>query len=249
MGDLRIDVSDLRSLAADLRMKRRRWWRKWRRASARRGTAASLASRVSKVVAVMMALALLPFFVLIRGGVLAYGVLGIGTWPSLLLAAIATAGLIGAYAWVASTRLGAGAELRTLVSRIAAGVAVAWIVYALAFVASANVKSDAVRAEYRAMHPLLRLASSSLVLFDPGAVITDAGRTPEDYRLMGLPPREASLHFEQADGYVHALDLRTNGRWWPRNFVVTMGFRMLGFHTLRHVGTADHLHVSLGLPR
>jgi len=191
----------------------------------------------------------LPFFVLIRGGILAYRVFGIGTWPSLLLAAVATAALLGAFAWTASMRLGAGEEVRRVVSRAAGGVAIAWVVYALVFVAGANVKSGAVRAEYRALHPLLRMASSALVLFDPGSVITDAGRAPEDYRRMGLPTREASLHFEQGDGWVHALDLRTTGRWELRNFVVATTFRALGFSTLRHVGTADHLHVSLALPR
>jgi len=196
-----------------------------------------------------VALAVLPFFVLLRGGVLAYRVFGIGTWPSLLLAAVATAALLGAYAWAASTRLGAGEDLSRRVSRAAAGIAIAWVVYALVFVAGANVKSDAVRSEYRALHPLLRMASSALVLFDSGSVITDLGRTPDDYRRMGLPTREASLHFEQADGWVHALDLRTAGRWELRNFAVAMTFRALGFSTLRHVGTADHLHVSLLPPR
>jgi len=125
---------------------------------------------------------------------------------------------------------------------------VAYVSYALVFVASANVKSEEVRAEYASMHPLLRVASSVLVLVDPGAVITDAGRTPEDYRLMGLPPNEASLHFEQADGFVHALDLRTSGRPELRNRAVELAFWALGFHSLRHVGTADHLHVSFRLP-
>lgn len=245
MGDLKIDVSDLRSLATELRQKARRM----RRRRGRRSTSAGPVARVSKIVGIGVALAVLPFLVLIRGGVFLYAVWGMGTWPSLLLAALATAGLIGGYAWVVSAWLGARAELRRLFARGAAGVACAYVVYALVFVAGANVKSDAVRAEYRAMHPLLRMASSALVLFDPGAVITDAGRTSEEYRRMGLPPREASLHYEQADGWVHALDLRTNGRWELRNFVVAMTFRALGFRTLRHVGTADHLHVSLPLPR
>jgi hypothetical protein len=246
MGDLRIDISELKSFATEFRTKAGRRRRKRRR---RRRAPESPLVRLAKLVGAAAALAVLPFFVLIRGGVFAYQMFGIGTWPALLLAAGATAVLLGAYAWAASARLGAGDEVRRLVSRAAAGVAVAWVVYALVFVAGANVKSDAVRADYRAMHPLLRMASSALVLFDSGSVITDAGRTPDDYRRMGLPAREASLHFEQADGWVHALDLRTNGRWELRNFAVAMTFRALGFGTLRHVGTADHLHVSLGLPR
>jgi len=76
-------------------------------------------------------------------------------------------------------------------------------------------------------------------------VVTDAARTREDYAAMGLPPAETSLHFAQSDGYVHALDLRTAGRAEWRNVLVEAGFRMMGFRTLRHVGTADHLHVSL----
>ena len=99
-----------------------------------------------------------------------------------------------------------------------------------------------------AIHPLLRVASSALILVDPASVITDAARTAEDYWLMGLAPNEASLHFEQEDGFVHALDLRTIGRAEWRNRAVEMAFWALGFHSLRHVGTADHLHVSLRLP-
>jgi hypothetical protein len=65
---------------------------------------------------------------------------------------------------------------------------------------------------------------------------------------MGLTPIEASLHVRQDDGYVHALDLRTEGRSELRNRAIQIAFWALGFHTLRHVGTADHLHVSLRMP-
>jgi hypothetical protein len=180
--------------------------------------------------------------------VFAYRAWGLGTWPSLLVASLGTAAVLGAYAWAVGRRLGAGESVRRHLTRAGAGIAFAYVVYALVFVASSNVKSDDVRSEYRSMHPLLRMASSALVLADGDAVITDAGRTSEDYWLMGLPPNEASLHFEQGDGYVHALDLRTQGRWELRNRAVELAFWALGFHSLRHVGTADHLHVSLRLP-
>jgi len=205
--------------------------------------------RVFRVVVVLAVLAVLPFIVLIRGGVFAYSAWGVGTWPALILAALTTAFLLGAYAWLVGHRLGAGQGLQRLFTRGAMGVGVAYVIYTLVFVASANVKSEAVRAEYRSLHPLLRVASSALVLVDPASVITDAGRTPEDYWLMGLPPNEASLHFEQDDGFVHALDLRTSARGELRNRAVELAFWALGFHSLRHVGTADHLHVSLRLPR
>jgi len=207
-----------------------------------------LALRVARVGALAAALALLPFVLLIRGGVWAYRVWDLGTWPSLGLASVATALLLGAYAALAARRIGARRSMRTLFVRGAATLGMTYVGYMLLFVASANVKSDDVRREYRSMHPLLRVASSAMILADPESVVTDAGRTPEDYRRMGMAATDASLHFVQPDGYVHALDLRTGGRSELRNRALALAFRALGFHTLRHVGTADHLHVSLRMP-
>ena len=232
MSQLRIDYADLRRVLEDARE------------GARRRLTLGLARRA----AFWATLAVLPFVLLIRGGVLAYRAWGLGTWPSLALATIATATLLGLYAWWLSHRLGARPDSRQLIARSTFGVALAYVVYMLVFIASANVKSEEVRSEYRSMHPLLRVASSVLILVDPAAIVTDAGRSPHDYRRMGLSPVEASLHFVQYDGYVHALDLRTNGRSELRNRSIQAAFWMLGFHTLRHVGTDDHLHVSLRMP-
>ena len=190
-------------------------------------------------------LAVLPFVLLIRGGVFAYHEWGLGTWPALVLSASATVLLVALYAWFVSRRIGARRGLKKLLTRGAAVIGAAYVAYSLIFVAGANVKSDEVRAEYSALHPLLRVAASALILVDPGAVITDAGRTPDFYQRLGLSPNETSLHFEQPTGFVHALDLRTNGRPEWRNRTAELAFRAMGFHSLRHVGTADHLHVSL----
>lgn len=239
---LRIDYAGLSGLVDEGKKEKAR-------TEGRRARVRSLPLRAARAAALLVLLTLLPFALLIRGGVFAYRVWGLGTWPSLLLSATATALLLAGYAWVVSRRLGAGRGLKKLLMRSGAAVGVAYVCYALVFVASANVKSDDVRSEYKAIHPLLRVASSALILADPAAVITDAGRSLEDYWLMGLSPNEASLHFRQADGYVHALDLRTVGRGEIRNRTVELAFWALGFHSLRHVGTADHLHVSLRLPR
>ena len=193
-------------------------------------------------------LAVLPFFLLIRGGVFAYYEWGLGTWLSLAISAAATVLLVTLYAWWASRRIGAGKGLKKLLTRAAGLIGTAYVAYSLVYVAGANAKSDEVRDEYSALHPLLRVAASALILVDPGAVITDAGRTPDFYRRMGLSPIETSLHFEQQTGFVHALDLRTVGRPEWRNRAADLAFRAMGFHTLRHVGTADHLHVSLRPP-
>jgi hypothetical protein len=215
---------------------------------ARKGWAGRAARRVLMWAAAVVVLATLPFFVLVRMGVFAYREWGLGTWPSLTVAVVATALLLAAYAWGVGIKLGAGKGFRRLLRRGAIGMAVAYAAYGLVYVAGANVKSDEVRAEYSTLHPMLRIATSVVFLVDPSSVMTDAGRTPEDYWLWGLPQNEASLHFEQADGYVHAVDLRTTGRSALRNFTLEMAFWAFGFHSLRHVGTADHLHVSLRLP-
>lgn len=198
------------------------------------------------VVAVLLLVA--PFFLLIRGGVFAYQEWGWESWPSLLASAGATALLVALYGWLAGRRAGARKRLLRAMIRLPAFVVAAYVVYALVYVGSGNTKSPEVRAEYQQLHPLLRLAASVVILADPASVITDAGRTRDFYQRMGLPPNEASLHFPQDNGFVHALDLRTNGRPEWRNRAVELGFWALGFHSLRHVGTADHLHVSLRMP-
>lgn len=245
MSDLRIDYSDLHGIVEEgARASKERTERRQRR----RGLPRRLLRTIVLYGGTLLVLAVLPFFLLIRGGVTAYGVWGLGTWPALILAVAGTGALLGLYAVVLGRRVGAGERMRRILSRTAMGVAVAYAAYGLVFIASENVKSESIRAEYASVHPLLRVAASALVLVDADAVITDAGRTPEDYWLMGLPRVEASLHFRQETGFVHALDLRTNGRSELRNRAVELGFWALGFHSLRHVGTADHLHLSLRLP-
>lgn len=64
---------------------------------------------------------------------------------------------------------------------------------------------------------------------------------------MGLKPRAYALHFRQPTGFVHAVDLRTNGRPKSVNLLVELYFVLMGFDVIRHVGTADHLHVALPL--
>jgi hypothetical protein len=62
---------------------------------------------------------------------------------------------------------------------------------------------------------------------------------------MGLPVFERTLHYQQKNGWVHAVDLRTIGHSEPRNLLLAWYFRAVGLRVVRHVGTADHLHVEL----
>lgn len=209
------------------------------------GSGAGPGRRLRLAAILVPCLAVVPFLLLLRGGVHAHAAWGWSPWPAVLSGvALGGAGL-GLLTWLVLLALGMPGAVRRVLSRGALLLAVAYAGYGLVYVAARHAKGPEVRSEYRRLHPLLRLASTTLFLVDGDAVVTDASREPADYRAMGLTPRESSLHFPQADGYVHALDLRTAGRPGWRNLLVSGAFRIMGFRTLRHVGTADHLHVSL----
>lgn len=199
--------------------------------------------------ALLVCLALaLPFAVLLRTSTLVYAAGFLGAWLALAAGALLTFLLLAGYVLWAARRLQGRVDVpRRLFQGLAILVA-AWCVYGVVFLSGGNAKTEDVRAEYRSLHPLLRLAVGTLVLADGDLLVTDAGRTLEDYAAMGLTANEASLHLVQADGWVHALDLRTAGRSEVGNTLRRLYFGAMGFRTLRHVGTADHLHVSLGVP-
>jgi len=120
-----------------------------------------------------------------------------------------------------------------------------YCIHGLLFLSSSNAKSSTVRSGYNKVHPILRMGASTLAHLDRRLIITDTDRVPEDYKRMGLPTKRHSLHYLQSNGYAHAIDLRTKGHSEVRNFALKLYFQMMGFNTLRHVGTDDHMHVSL----
>ena len=195
---------------------------------------------VSAVVATI-----LPFVVLVRFSSLFYLRASYPTWQALAAAAAVTVILVTVMgAWI-SRKLTGKARISMVGKWIALPLVTAFCGYTLLYVADANTKSGEVKTYYAAVHPILRVALSTLILAEDDLVITDAFRTPTDYARMGLPVREVSHHYRQRDGYVHAVDLRTIGHGAARNRLVEWYFRLMGFQTLRHVGTADHLHVAL----
>jgi hypothetical protein len=204
--------------------RRRRWrWKRW-------------------VLGVPVGL-VLPFVVLVRLSTWLYGTQQLGGWVSVLAALVASVVLLTIVVLIVGRRLGFKIGIRVI--RLTGVLLTAYCVYLLLFVSAANVKSEEVRDTYSSLHPVLRIAVSTFVVMDREAVITDAQRTPEDYGNMGLSAPNTSLHFKQADDFVHAIDLRTIGRSETVNSLTEWYFKLMGFSTLRHTGTADHLHVSL----
>ena len=193
----------------------------------------------------LVTVAVLPFVVLIRASMYLYTARDVPTWLALGGGALATTVLLTCCAVWVSKKLHSGARARWLGTRVVLPLVLAYCGYTLLYLSSVNAKGTEVRAYYRSLHPILRVAVSTVILVDRDMVVTDVARAGGDYARMGLPANRASMHYEQSDGYVHAVDLRTRGEGWWRNWMVEGYFRAMGFSTLRHRGTEDHLHVGL----
>ena len=204
-----------------------------------------LLGRVLRRVAWVVVIAVLPFIALVRVAVFLYVHEGWATAVALGAGAACTAVIVTGYAAWAWYRLTGRLEPGLVARRVAIPLVLAYCGYGLVYLSSANAKSAEVRHYYTALHPLLRIALSTVMLADRDLVVTDLARRPEDYRTMRLPVNDGSLHYVQKDGYSHAADLRTEGRNAITSRLVQVYFWAMGFGTLRHVGTADHLHVEL----
>jgi hypothetical protein len=191
----------------------------------------------------------MPFFLLLRGAVTIYEYT---QWnPYLCIAIAAAAAMVGLYfylAWIVGhlvQRKKAVKKARRINLRLVLVAVSGFCLYAILYLAAGNAKTASVQGEYTTVHPLLRLGVSAFILFDQDLVVTDMARTHADYLGMGLASKGKSLHYPQSDGYVHAIDLRTSGRPEWRNQLLEKYFWLMGYRTLRHVGTGDHLHVSV----
>ena len=182
------------------------------------------------------------FAILVRGSVFSYHTWGFAASLSLVCAALMTVPLLLLGIWVMIPGRGI---IRHMLIRGA--IAIIYTGYAVLYVASTNAVPDEIREEYQMIHPLLRLAASPVIVFDPSSFRQSEGSMLEDYRLMGLSANEANLHFVQKDGLIHSLDFATNSKSEWRNRAIELGFWALGFHSLRHLGVSDYLHVSLRL--
>lgn len=203
------------------------------------------ATRFGAGLVVFLFVIVLPFFLLIRVATALYLESAVNHWLAIGGGMIAAGVVLLLYAHFVSTWIGLGALFRKGAGRMVALVVVAYCGYGLLYLSASNAKTSEVASTYTRLHPIIRLSVSTWLLIDPDALLTDTERVRSDYGAMGLPPLERSLHYRQADGYSHAVDMRTIGRSQLRNTIAAFYFRVVGLNTLRHVGTADHLHISL----
>lgn len=194
-------------------------------------------------------LLLMPFALLLRGATYIHINYDLSASACLLGATLITALLMFVYFSIFYGKLtGRFGSFDALKRRaiIALLMVAIYSLHGVLFMSTKHWKTSELKSEMTSLHPILRLSLSTLVYLDDDLVITDAFRVPEDYKRMGLKSKSTSLHYkQQSTNYAHAVDLRTNGRSALKNILVEWYFRLLGFNTLRHIGTDDHLHVSL----
>jgi hypothetical protein len=193
----------------------------------------------------LFGLIILPFFLLIRVSVYLKLTHGFAGWAALGGGMTATILLLIVYILLLFRNI---QNKKLLLKFSLTGVSTmvfGFCMFSLFYISGVNAKSLEVRELYRSMHPIMRVAISTVTLADGRLVVTDIGRSPADYETMGLPVNPSSLHYKQQTGYVHAVDLRTNDRSYLRNTLLRFSMQKMGFQTLRHTSTADHLHVEL----
>ncbi|NME68707.1 hypothetical protein [Flammeovirga aprica] len=194
-------------------------------------------------------LSVLPFTMMIRSGIYMYHTYALGVWFGLsagvlVLTLILLFYLLVGYLFFFRKYKASFVAIKRIVLTVFLFV-ISYTVFALFSFTGKNAKTDQIKQEYAQLHPYLKISLRTLLLLDKDVLITSVSRQPEDYTKMGLSSKSKSLHFVQNTGYVHAMDLRTNGRpvwmiWFSQIY-----FNTLGFNIVRHGGTADHLHVSL----
>lgn len=193
----------------------------------------------------LILLVALPFLLLVRVSLYLNVEQGFNVWLALGAGVVASTVVLLVYVALVRRRFMGNMAISSRLSKMMLALVVLYCGYSLMYLSGTNVKSEAVKSTYLSLHPSLRVATSTLILFDRSLVVTDVARTSADYGRMGLPVLENSLHYKQESGYVEAVDIRTIGKSAFMNRLVQFYFWAMGFKTLRHTGTADHLHVSV----
>ncbi len=193
----------------------------------------------------ILTVATLPFITLIRSSLIFHQHYELNGWLALAAGAALTMLVLIAGVFVLFRKVKQKKRLLNWTWKGASLLVIGFCLYALLFISGQNTKNEEIRSVYRSLHPVMRVTLAVVTLADSGLIITDISRTPDDYLAMGLTPLQYSKHYPQEDGFVYAVDLRTIGQSEVRNVILKWSFELLGFDTLRHTGTADHLHISL----
>lgn len=203
--------------------------------------------KLSAWLILLLSAVVVPFLVLVRTSNYLYQTYHFNGWAALAAGVMATILLLIGYGCYISYRYRKSFRVHKYLVRGIIVLVSAYTLYGVLYYSSLNTKTDEINSYYRSLHPIMRVALTTITLADSDLVITDIRREPDDYSRMGLPENQQSLHYVQSNGYVHAVDLRTTGRPEWQNWLIRMAFNLTGLESIRHVGTADHLHIYLPL--
>lgn len=190
-------------------------------------------------------LILLPFFIFAKGSLHLYIVEDFSPWMALLTSGIASLIILTIYGIILDYKINGSVRPHYIFFYSAFPVIIVGLIYGLFYISEQNTKTESVREHYLKLHPLIRPSMALIILIDKKLVVTETKRELKDYSKMGLPNNHNSLHFVQEDNYVHAVDIRTLHRPEWKNVITKWYFKLMGLDVLRHVGSADHLHISL----
>lgn len=203
------------------------------------------AIRIGVILLLVIIAIIIPFFVLIKTSLYLSTNQNLNSWIALVIGMMISAVICTSYLVLLLRKLKNHKRTFRIGLVISSLLIGSFCFYGTLYLSGVNAKSDSVRETYRSLHPVLRVAIATTTLADKSLVVTDIERVTEDYMRMGLPTNQSSLHFVQDDGFVHAIDLRTKSRSELRNFMLESSLKIMGFKTKRHIGTADHLHISI----
>jgi hypothetical protein len=193
----------------------------------------------------------LPFIILIRGAVYFHQYHQLFPLLAIISGVLLCSLLLLIYVSFLFGRVGTDSTFSLSFStkmKLVMAVVIIFCIHGIFFLRSDNLKNPSLKHNIHKLHPIIRLAVSTVIFLDKDLIVTDGLRVPEDYRRMGLPSNKTSLHYQQKDGYAYAVDIRTNNRSMVRNALMRVYFKLMGFRSLRHSGSDDHLHVSLYCP-
>src|SRR6056297_2128562 len=129
-----------------------------------------------------------PFFVLVRFSVYLTLTHGLGAWSSLSGGILATIGLLCIYLILISFRVPNKNLMMKLGGMGISIMVLGYSLFSLFYLSAVNAKSEDVQSVYRSMHPILRVAVSTVTLADNDLVITGIERIEEDYASQDGPP-------------------------------------------------------------
>lgn len=123
----------------------------------------------------------MPFLLLVRTSVFIYNTYQTNGWLALSIGCVATVLLLLLYGGVFVYKFGMGKKALKYIFRGILVLVAAYTFYGMLYYSSLNTKTEEIRSYYRSLHPIMRVALTTVSLADSDVVVTDIQRVPKDY--------------------------------------------------------------------